>query len=189
MPVDSMNNPDICVQCAARNPTCCRIPPGQDECCFPLGAAERRKLERHLPHAPGPHYAQSDNSRFFLRHLRRLFPREAAALDRLFPADKKHHRLALTADGRCVFLGPAGCVVPTEDRPYYCRIYPFWFVGRKLTGFASPACLALSSARTPEALLPLFAANREALWEIYAQLRLCWGLDNLQSPQGSLRQR
>lgn len=125
------------------------------------------------------------NTKPFLRHLRRLFPRDAAVLGRLFPLNKPHTRLALTSDGSCVFLGPCGCVVPEKDRPLYCRMYPFWFVGKRLTGFASSTCLALQSSRTPEGLFPLFNTNRPALWELYSQLRLSWGMDEPPRDSGS----
>jgi Fe-S-cluster containining protein len=116
------------------------------------------------------------NTKLFLRYLRRLFPQDAAVLNRLFPLNKTHHRLALASDGSCVFLSPLGCIVAEEDRPFYCRIYPFWFVGKRLTGFASSACLALQYSNTPEDLFPLFNTNRSALWELYWQLRVSWGM-------------
>lgn len=171
-----MNDPEICARCAQQSPTCCRIPPGREDTCFPLSAAERKILEAHSPKAPGPSFAQSENSRIFQRELRRLFPRDQGVIARLFPLRHAHDRLALTTEGACVFLGPAGCLLPVEDRPLYCRLYPFWFVGRRLTGFASPTCLAVQSGSAPEDWLPLFDAAPAALWRTYARLRVAWGL-------------
>lgn len=39
---------------------------------------------------------------------------------------RKRHRL-LTYGDRCIFLGAGGCTLTYEVRPYYCRLYPFWF--------------------------------------------------------------
>lgn len=173
-----MSDPSICSRCAKLHPTCCRISPGREDFCFPLSPAERRLLEQHHVLENGLHFAQSDNTPAFLCQLRRLFPRDLSAIKRLFPLHQKHDRLALTIDGACVFLGPSGCSVPVQDRPLYCRIYPFWFVGKRLTGFASPSCLAVQVATSPEGWLSLFNTDQSALWETYLLLRKSWGLDH-----------
>lgn len=171
-----MNDPDICARCAEKYPTCCRISPGQEDSCFPLSRREQERLEQFTGSLPGPAFVQSKNTKPFLRQLHKLFPLDAAALNRLFPLNRMHQRLGVTADGSCVFLGPAGCIVPEDNRPYYCRMHPFWFVGPRLIGFASPSCLALQYHTTPEGLFSLFNTNRPALWDVYSRLRVSWGL-------------
>jgi len=173
-----MNDPDICVQCGAMHATCCQISPGREESCFPLSLEERRKLERCGVFISGPRFALSSNSKTFLRHLRRLFPQDALALHRLFPLDASHHRLALTPRGHCVFLGATGCMMRMEDRPYYCRLYPFWFIGKRLSGFASSACLAVQCSPSLTGLCSLFNTSESALWDLYTRLRVAWGIDH-----------
>lgn len=36
--------------------------------------------------------------------------------------------------GDCTFLGEAGCVLPLETRPLVCRLYPFAYTERGLSG-------------------------------------------------------
>lgn len=48
--------------------------------------------------------------------------------------------LKRTDDHGCTFLGAAGCVLPLEVRPLVCRLYPFSYNERGLTGEDSDYC-------------------------------------------------
>jgi len=51
--------------------------------------------------------------------------------------------------GRCCFLAEDGCRLPVEARPYYCRLYPFWFgADDRPILLRSGTCLAQQGALT-----------------------------------------
>lgn len=59
-----------------------------------------------------------------------------------FTADCQGRRRMLNRrpNGDCTFLGPQGCVLPLETRPLVCRLYPFAFNERRLTGVDDGYC-------------------------------------------------
>lgn len=44
------------------------------------------------------------------------------------------------ANGDCIFLGPAGCVLGTEERPLVCRLYPFSYTEAGIDGVDDSYC-------------------------------------------------
>ncbi len=44
------------------------------------------------------------------------------------------------ASGNCEFLGSEGCVLPTEVRPLVCRLYPYSYTEKGLTGMDDEYC-------------------------------------------------
>ncbi len=164
----------VCVRCAALGPTCCEISPGQEECCFPVSELERQRISDHVALSRGG-FVEEKNSRAFVANLQRLFPRERRVLDALFPAGGTHLRLSTDSRGRCQFLSAAGCVLPNEVRPYYCRIFPFWVVAGRLTVFTSGACLAHREGRTISGMLTSLETRAAVLLDLHRRLRLAWG--------------
>ena len=167
-------DPDICARCSRLGATCCSLEPGQEPLCFPLSHKEWERI-LDFEDLKGA-FIQEPNSPPFLAHLRRLFPGEGALLDKVFPAHGAHLRLATRRDGSCIFLGPQGCALPRQARPYYCRVFPFWLYGRRLTMFASHTCLASREHATPASALAALGVSEARVRELHGRLRLAWGL-------------
>jgi Fe-S-cluster containining protein len=167
--------PDVCSRCAAAGPTCCELTPGQEEQCFPLSEMERRRIVDHLGLDRGVFVSEA-NSGAFLANMRHLFPRERRVLEALFPETGRHLRLSTDAAGRCVFLRAGGCLLPRSARPYYCRLFPFWMTGGRLTAFVAAGCLVHRQGRTVQAMLALLDCTEAQVRDLHGRLRLAWGL-------------
>lgn len=165
---------DICRRCSLVGPTCCRIATGQEDFCFPLSQTEKERIQEHVPHTGG--FAISPNSKAFIDYACRLFPGEEDAIRALFPEGKEHFRLAVDTLGACRFLGPEGCEIPQEVRPYYCRLFPFWMVECEVIFFDSPTCLARREEKSLNRMLRSLDMTRAAVTDLYGRLRLVWGL-------------
>lgn len=105
----------FCAQCARHQKTCCQtrevyITPG-----------DVKRIEGHTgftgfwefrkPEDPG-YLDQSD---------------DPAWGEYVFRPDGSRRILRRQEDGACVFLGPAGCLLPLEIRPLVCRLYPYQY--------------------------------------------------------------
>ena len=166
-----------CARCAQRGPTCCRLTPGDEEYCFPLSELERARILDHCCDAGG--FALQLNSPDFIENLERLFPGEDGAVRALFPRNKFHYRLAVDAEGACRFLRPDGCSLPRDIRPYYCRLFPFWFAEREMTFFQPAGCVAVEEGRTVNGVCSALRMGKREIRDLYGRLRLAWGLPPL----------
>lgn len=171
----------VCARCARIGPTCCFVTPGEEQACFPLSVAEKDRIREALPDVGA--FAMVPNSPRFLEHMLKLFPRDEARVRELFPERKEHMRLATDAQGNCRLLGPEGCLLPVESRPYYCRVFPFWFQRGQLTAFLPADCLAAREKRSVAGLLKTFGVAPVRLRELFGRLRLAWGLDPAEDGQ------
>ena len=169
------DDPHICARCAEQGPTCCRLDPGQEEMCFPLSEMERDRILQELAGDAGA-FARQANTEGFVANMHSLFSGEQQAVDELFPANGFHLRLATDETGSCRLLGPQGCTLSREVRPYYCRLYPFWFKTGGMYIFTSSRCLAQHEAGTKRKLISLFGMSDKQLKELYGRLRLAWGM-------------
>jgi Fe-S-cluster containining protein len=167
-------DPHVCRRCALAGPTCCQLSAGQEEFCFPLSVLEKDRIRDHLPDLGG--FASAPNSASFVDGLSRLFPDERREVKALFPAGKEHLRLAVDAHGACRFLSPGGCLVPREARPYYCRLFPFWITGERITLFETPFCLAQQEHPKVGDLLAVLGLTTTQVASLHGSLRLAWGL-------------
>jgi Fe-S-cluster containining protein len=165
---------DVCRRCSFQGPTCCRITAGQEEYCFPLSQTEKERIQDLVPYTGG--FVLSPNSKAFIDYACRLFPGEEELVRRIFPEGKEHFRLAVDSMGACRFLGPLGCEIPQEARPYYCRLFPFWMAGRTVTHFDTPTCLARREGGTLARILDILDTNKATVKDLYGRLRLVWGL-------------
>ena len=120
--------------------------------------------------------APEDNGPEFLQALHRLFPGERARLELTFPSGRRHFRLRLRPDGSCVFQGEAGCRLPREARPWYCRLFPAWVRGRVTTLFQSGTCLIARQAFSPAQGLDLLNTTAGETRRLYDALRKDWRL-------------
>lgn len=168
------SDPTVCKRCALQGPTCCRLEPGQDEFCFPLSQKEKERIQDFQPDAGG--FALQENTEGFLVHVQRLFPDEQDFIRELFPPRKFHFRLAVDDKGACRFLGSAGCRIPQELRPYYCRLFPFWVVNGTISVFDAVSCLARREAVHLLRLYDIFGLNAAQVRDLMGRLRLAWGL-------------
>lgn len=173
-PSTLLQDPHVCARCAGQGPTCCRLEPGQENLCFPLSKAEWERIcdfrgERGA-------FVQTPNVEAFRTNMRRLFPKEKDLVDKLFPVHGVHLRLATRDDGSCVFLTSGGCSLPREARPYYCRLFPFWFISGGMTYFTSSHCLAVREQHRLPRLLESLGLSEKTVRELHGRLRLAWGL-------------
>ncbi|MBA4358517.1 MAG: zinc/iron-chelating domain-containing protein [Desulfovibrio sp.] len=165
---------DACRRCAEFFGTCCCLTPGQEEFCFPLSARERADME--AAGAGAAMFFTQDNTPAFVDNLCRLFPGEEASVRALFPAGGSHERLALSPSGACLLLGPEGCRLPREARPYYCRLFPFWIRGGRQMYFEFKQCQALRESQGGAGLLKRLGLTETGVFDMYQRLREAWGL-------------
>ncbi|WP_245587863.1 YkgJ family cysteine cluster protein [Desulfovibrio inopinatus] len=172
--IQKRSDPDVCARCASLGPTCCQLVPGQEEACFPVSTLERNRIVDVVSQRGG--FTRERNSAAFVNNMARLFPGERKVIMALFPADQFHFRLSTHADGKCTFLESAGCMLPTEVRPYYCRIFPLWVVRDMLTVFTASQCLAQKEGRTVPGVVQAIGTTEQTVRKLHGKLRLAWGL-------------
>ena len=170
-----MADPHVCLRCAWDGPTCCQLDLGCEESCFPLSDVERDKILSELAGDAGA-FAQQANTPVFIENMKNLFPGEETLVAELFHPNKFHLRLAVDEAGSCRLLGPQGCTLSREARPYYCRLFPLWPVGRSVNVFALARCQAQRQTRSRRRLLELMGSSEKNVRELYGRLRLAWGL-------------
>lgn len=168
-------DPEICASCAKTGPTCCQLKPGQEEYCFPLSEMERDRILDCSQSWKGA-FARESNTENFVDNLRKLFPADRRAVREIFSLTKHHIRLATRSDGSCMLLGKSGCLLPVEARPYYCRLFPLWVVGKKITMFNPSRCKAREASSDTSKILTLLGMSRSKIYELHGRLRLAWGL-------------
>jgi Fe-S-cluster containining protein len=132
--------------------------------------------EKRTPREGDATCEAEENSPGFFQALLRLFPGEKAILEQRFPPGGRHFRLRLRADGSCVFQGRAGCRLPREVRPWYCRLFPAWVQGRAATLFRSETCLISRRAASPAHGLELLNTTALETRRLYDALRGDWSL-------------
>lgn len=167
-------DPGVCARCAGLGATCCHLTPGHEEFCFPVSDMEKGRILENMPCTGG--FVLEDNSEAFLDNLCRLFPGEEDVVRELFPRSQAHYRLAIGEDGACRFLGPSGCTIPREIRPYYCRLFPFWMAGNEVIVFDAQSCLARREARNLNRMLESIGTTKAEIRDLFGRLRLAWNL-------------
>lgn len=175
VPAEAPRDPEVCRRCAGSVSSCCAHVPGDEERCFPISDMERRRIEDCISLRRGA-FVLEPNTGAFRANLYRLFPSERREMDALFPEGGWHARLSRDARGRCVFLRTDGCLLPRQVRPYYCRLFPFWVLGRRLTVIAAADCLARREGGDPAGMLHLLRCPEKMAHDLHGRLRLAWGL-------------
>ena len=130
-----------CARCARLQRTCCQ----RAEVLVTLGDLDR--IEAHRIEAQRASAAEPVPAGPF--HERRR-PTDPDYLDddpddplwrrATVAADGTRRVLRRRANGDCIFLGQAGCVLPGDVRPLVCRLYPFAFTEAGLVGEAADYC-------------------------------------------------
>jgi Fe-S-cluster containining protein len=190
----------VCARCAQTGETCCRLAQNFSGECFPLSTAELARIREtipdikdtvsvNLPNITATIVAVTDNlltviapdapnTPAFMRAVNSLFPLEKEAVSQAFRPGGDHTRLALPDGRTCVFLSASGCLLPSEARPWFCRIFPFWVMGGKIRHFNSAACLALKENSSIRELLDSFGLTPGAVLNLFDQLRQDWGINH-----------
>ena len=173
---DAEGNPMVCGLCSRDGDMCCRCKKGEEELLPPLSDLELNKMEAALtPELFRSAVTEATNTLLFLKQVRRLFLDGGADVQRVFPSDGTHRRLSIHDNGYCTLLGPDGCFLPKEARPFICRLYPFWFTGHRLQVFQNPGCLALNQSRTVSGLCQQLGTTPDELKILHGKLRQAWG--------------
>lgn len=169
-----MKDPFVCARCAGRGPTCCELTPGTEEVCFPVSDYERERILECAPDLGG--FVLQPNTAVFIENLLRLFPGQRRAVRELFPPGGTHYRLEVDSVGKCVFLGPEGCLIPQEFRPLYCRLFPFWTDEKgRITLLEIKKCLAQQENRSAGKLLAALGTGQSEVRRLHSRLRTAWG--------------
>ena len=186
----------LCARCSILSGGCCHTDVASVPYCFPLSEPE---ITRLMPHAglmrtlPG-HGIEGDreivcvqevNIPEFIDTMEYLFPDDKARVHTLFPQGGYHYRLpllpaSLVGDKAenlvvCAFLGPDGCSLPRQARPWYCLLYPGWVQGGGVTVFQAEACLAARDATSPAQALARIGLSQRMVRELFANLKQDWG--------------
>lgn len=169
------DNPHICARCAAAGRTCCELSGGDEEFCFPLSGAEMDRI-RAAGHATAS-FVPAPNTPAFVEQLGALMPDLDVAA--AFPETDAHWRLATDTDGRCVFLGATGCVLPRDIRPRYCRMFPLWPYADQLTWFTAEECLANRECPSLRAMLQAMQLTSAEVETLFAAMCAELGLTAL----------
>ncbi|MBZ2170805.1 YkgJ family cysteine cluster protein [Nitratidesulfovibrio sp. SRB-5] len=177
-------DPSACARCAAQGTTCCSTTPGEEEFCFPLSRSEWERIVEWCDHVGG--FATERNTRPFVDGMKRLFPGEEAAVEALFPLHGEHLRLAVDRRGDCAFLGTEGCRLPREVRPWYCRLFPLWMRGERITLFTPDHCVVVREGRTLSGVLAAVHLTEKDVRLLFGRLRLAWGLTPLDAFEAGL---
>ncbi|MCP4673736.1 MAG: hypothetical protein GY857_20810 [Desulfobacula sp.] len=172
-----MINPDICGQCDKMNRSCCTLKAENNEGLpAPLSKPEIERILSVYKNRKQEDIVDSRvNSIQFINQMSMLFPDRVDLIHKVFPLNKKHFELKTMGDA-CIFKDIDGCLLPNQARPYFCRIYPFWFFEDQLHIFQDSNCLVLENCQTiPEVLLSL-GTRPEKLKQIHAQVCEEWEL-------------
>ena len=172
-----MTNPSVCRTCDEISQSCCTFTkhPDEEDLKAPISEVEIGRILNHLSNKKmADLFELNTNTEYFVHHIKILFPEENDSVDSIFPLNGSHFELK-TKDNACIFKNANGCILPTEARPHFCRIYPFWFFGDTPQIFQDPKCIALKNFQTiPEVFLSL-GTTPEKLSLIYSRIRHDWG--------------
>ena len=173
--VEDFYDPPVCVRCAEKGPTCCCA--SSEDIIAPLSDLEVERILTNFPWAAGHHFLKEiRNSRKFLENIERLFCQSPENIRQIFPPDGTHYQLATDDLGQCAMLGAYGCLLPVSGRPFFCRLYPFWFNGPQPQVFHQAHCLALQECDSVPELCHKLGTDPETLHDLYTYLCRAWGL-------------
>ncbi len=187
-PAESAGAAYVCSRCSLCGPGCCRMPLAHSEGRFPLSEADCARLQAYVTPDGKPGIEEAPNTAELQKNLQTLFPAAKRKIREQFPADGHHKRLALRplspakngfqspGYGQCAFLGPLGCTVKIEDRPRYCRIFPFWASENTISCFMPEDCLAVKEAATLGQLLRLLQMTEKDVLKLFDALQSEWKL-------------
>ncbi|MCB2189210.1 MAG: hypothetical protein KQJ78_22565 [Deltaproteobacteria bacterium] len=168
------SDPHVCARCHVQGGGCCRLGHPDDQTkMFGLTPGEIAGITEATGLAPSDFLIHDQAAPDFLAFLDQIHP----IFRRLMPGGQRR-RLRVDATGRCHFLGPAGCRLPRDARPLYCRLYPIWFTpDDRLMVLISAHCLAQTDARSWREVLARLGHDEAHFRELFAQLSQLAGSD------------
>jgi len=167
----------VCAICAQNGPTCCQLGQRQADSSFPLSDVETEIISACDRWPDTCFTVRVPNSTRFLSRLKNLFPDDLARIPALYPEHGRHEHLSTDERGRCVFLGPKGCLLPDKARPLYCSLFPFWVVGGRAAFFPFALCQAQKGTGSVSKVMRRLKMNSTRILSLYQQLRCAWLLD------------
>lgn len=152
----------LCARCARHQKNCCQVPQ------ILVTRGDVARIEAHTGRSKFFEFRPPDDPSYLDQDDDPLWRAGA------FQPDGTRRVLTKQANGDCTFLGPAGCVLPTEARPLVCRLYPFDYTAAGLREELAPGC-PLELLRPGQELIPTLGMDRAAAeaWrrQLYDELR------------------
>ncbi len=146
----------VCAICAQNGPTCCQLGQAKPTFSFPISGVEKEAISACDRWQDTCFTVRAANSTRFLSRLKNLFPNDLDRIQVLYPEHGRHEHLSTDGQGRCIFLGLLGCLLPGKARPLYCRIFPFWVIGSRVAFFPFEFCQAQKGARSVNKVMMTF---------------------------------
>lgn len=158
---------DLCARCHTQGSGCCRLGGFNEDQMFPLTLGEIEAMAQASGLDPEQFTVADRPPRQFLEMAAALHPVLITAMPR-----GERLRLRIQPGGECFFLGPQGCALPYQARPFYCRLYPFFFtMDERLMVLQAEHCLAQRGARSWREVLSRLGQKEAHLRELFAQLK------------------
>lgn len=159
------NATPVCARCHGLGRGCCLAPDGPDHM-FGLTRGEIAAISAASGLMPADFCLADRVAPDFLELLAAINPVFAQTM----PGGRRL-RLRLSDAGACCFLGAAGCRLPVDARPLYCRLYPFAINPHgRLMVLMSGSCLAQEGARSWREVLKRLDMTEDAVRGLWARL-------------------
>ena len=171
-----INASNVCVRCSIKNDSlCCSCQPGMEELMLPFSEIEKERILKEGSWTE-KNISSSPNTPLFIEQIKKLFSHATDKVDEVFPKNGYHYRFKLNDKKKCFFLGKSGCTLKRENRPWMCKLYPFWFADSQIHFIGDEKCLALIETKTYTQLIKVMETDINLLQEIYNNLCRDWGL-------------
>ncbi|MCD4650991.1 MAG: YkgJ family cysteine cluster protein [Candidatus Cloacimonetes bacterium] len=157
---------NICAECHKKNRGCCQLIAGNTDSMHGLSQYEIDRISSTMKLNESDFICHDTVKPEVMNGFRKL----DSLFDKLIP-QRERARLKII-DNACVFLKPDGCSLPMEARPYYCRLYPFWFNrDSHLIVIRSRFCLAQEQSLSVVSLLEAIGTTEAELLTLYRELQ------------------
>ena len=161
---------DTCAICHKQGKGCCFIKTANNSLHIGIFLDDIKKIESHL-NVDRDYFIEVDSIDSILREF--LSNTIHPVFDKIFYQNTRHK--LKTIDDKCIFLTDTGCKLPTEIRPLYCRIYPFWlsYDNKHINVLSSDECLAQEQSTLSWHIVNQhFGCTEEYLRDLFAQVLL-----------------
>lgn len=153
----------VCARCAQSGPTCCHSPDG-----VPLAPLTLSDISRISVHT-GFKAAEFMVTREVDDEEREAWLDEEPSADAWICSEDGFRSLKIV-DGRCFFLGSAGCTLPREVRPIECLRFPFAKRHGQVEADPVGHCLACDESKDIEELMLALQVDRAELASLEERL-------------------
>ena len=118
----------FCARCARHIRNCCQVPDVY------VSPGDRERIASFTGRDDFFEFRQSSDPSYFEQQ------HDPAWSEYVVQHDGSRRILKHTAHGDCTFLGPQGCILPTQVRPLVCRLYPFHYTEEGISQQLVPGC-------------------------------------------------